>query len=154
MSCWFGRACFEPARLPTVLKNSGNRGSLRVCCWIFLARPTPGKIFHLKVGAECLLSPASIPNVFASWDHTSDVWRIWTNSSSYLVLRVVLLEKAAESWCYCVRNALNVQLIPFSERFGVKWQVWEREMCACVCFSHHTLTIKWRLMSIKKATET
>lgn len=50
-----------------VQKNSGNRGSLRVCCRIFLARATPGKIFHLKVGAECLLSPSPRgPNVFAS----------------------------------------------------------------------------------------
>lgn len=29
--------------------------------------------FHLNVGAECLFSPASVPNVFASWDHSSNV---------------------------------------------------------------------------------
>lgn len=58
MSRWFISVCLDPFCLPTMLRNSGNRGSLRVCCWIFLARATLGKIFHLKVGAECLLLPA------------------------------------------------------------------------------------------------
>lgn len=77
--------------------------------------------FHLNVGSEYLFSPASVPNVFASWDHSSDVCRIWTNSYSYLMLRVMLLEIEVESGAF-MGNCLSFQKIS-DER-----KVWERKM--------------------------
>lgn len=42
--------------------------------------------FHLNAGAEFIFSPVSVPDVFASRDHGLDVWRIRTDSFSYLML--------------------------------------------------------------------
>lgn len=90
--------------------------------------------FHLNVGAECLFSPASVPNVFASWDHSSDVWRILTNSFSYLVLRVMLLEIEVESGVFFkfflwVISLKVQQQLPFSKRFRMK-EKFDGEGCA------------------------
>ncbi len=81
--------------------------------------------FHLNVGAAYLFSPASVPNVFASWDHSSDVWRIWTNSFSYLMLRVMLLEIGVESG---VLIASKVQPLQFSKGLGWKESLREKDV--------------------------
>lgn len=66
-----------------------------------------GRFFTSRLAPSGFSRRAPGPNVFASWDHISDVWRIWTNSSSYLVLQSVLLEKT--KGC----SKIWVQLIPF-----------------------------------------
>lgn len=122
-------------------KNSGNRGSLRVCCWIFLAWATLGKIFHLKVAAECLLSPA--PWSKCVCQRRPHFWCLDMNKFHHIL-------------CYKLhfwKNKGHLKSLssinPFFcvlEKFGIKGQVCQGN----ICFSHHFAPCNRRLTSTWK----